>query len=349
MKIFKLGFFLLMLSITLIECAGNMPSTQIQNGVSLLSDALRDELRGVANSVVGINTDIKYEIQNYNYVIENGQVVPDPKSPLKYKLHSGDGKNGIMVEKTQKTISGGGLIIDIDRDKSRYTILTSNHLVSPNDTTDVYYMDENNLPTDVLFARYIVKDVNVSVRGRSNWRVQAEVLSNDPINDLAVIEVQTSRLLGTEFPNEFGYNLNLSWGDWVFLFGFPRGIKQMTGGWVSEAPYPGTLAVDAVVRFGFSGGPVFAISKDRTKLVFVGLIKSVPRSNLEFIAPKNSLPMGYQLTQNDFENLIVKNEIMVEYGTAYFVGPKTIKKFFQAYRDQIEGAGIRLRAKFYGN
>ncbi|MFQ6115490.1 MAG: serine protease, partial [bacterium] len=293
----------------------------MQSGLSLLSDDLRDELRKINSSIVGIGSVIKYRIYQYNYMLENGQVIPDATSPLRYKIQSGQGENGITVEEDEKTLSGGGLIIDFDRENSTYTILTSSHLVKPKDTTNVYYSDEEGNPTDILFAKYVVKDVMVTVRGRSHWRVRAEVITHDPINDLAVIEAKTTNFLGLEFSNDVGYNLDLSWGDWVFLFGYPRGIKQITGGWVSEAPYSGTLAVDAVVRFGFSGGPVFGISKDRAKLLLVGLTKSVPRRNLEFIAPKKPLPMGYQLTDGDTENLIVENEIFVEYGTAYFVSP----------------------------
>jgi hypothetical protein len=348
MKICTLRVFLFIIIATGVSCAGSKTATQVQSEISLLSDELRNELRDITSSIVGITTDIQYRIYKYNYLFEDGRFVPDPNSPLRYKLHSSYGENGIIVETDERTLSGGGIIIDFDRDKSRYCVLTSAHLVKPNDTTDVYYLDENGNLTDVLFARYIIKDVLVTVRGRSNWRPRAKVITYDSINDLAVLEVQTRNFLGIEFPNDVGYDLDLSWGDWVFLFGYPKGIKQMTGGWVSEAPYSGTLAVDAVVRFGFSGGPVFAISKDGAKLLLVGLIKSVPRSTLEYISPKSSLPMGYQLTKDDIENLIVKTEIMVDYGAAYFVSAKALKKFFGNYQKEIRAAGIELEAKYYG-
>lgn len=348
MRIHRFRICLIFAVITSLGCAGSKPSTQLQSGLSLLSDELRDEVRRMTSSIVGINSVIKYKIYRYDYVLENGQFVPDATSPLKYKLYSYDGKNGVIIEKDEKTLSGGGLIIDFDRYKSRYAVLTSSHLVKPNDTTDVYYVDERGIPTDVLFAKYIVQDVVVSVRGRSNWRARAEVITHDSATDLAVIDVQTSNYLGFEFPNEVGYDLDLSWGDWVFVFGYPRGIKQVTGGWISEAPYSGTLTVDAVVRFGYSGGPVFAIARDGARLILVGLIKSVPRSSLEFVAPKNRLPMGYELTMDDLENLVVQHEVLVDYGTAFFVSPKAIKKFFRTHRDEIEANGIQLETKYYG-
>ncbi|MFQ5753243.1 MAG: serine protease, partial [bacterium] len=210
------------------------------------------------------------------------------------------------------------------------------------------YLDEDGIPTDVLFARYIVKDVVTTVRMGGNWRVEAKIIATDPINDLALITLQTQNSLWREFPNQIGYDLDLSWGDWVFLFGFPKGIKQMTGGWVSKAPYRNTLAVDAVVRFGYSGGPVFTISRDKVKLTFIGLIKSVPRSTMDYIAPDGSLPMGYRLTFEDMDKLFVKKEVMVDYGTAYFVAPKAIKDFLNRNVTVIESAGIYLHSKYYG-
>ncbi|MFQ5604680.1 MAG: serine protease [bacterium] len=332
----------------LIGCAGNQSNTQIKPGLSLLSEDLKRELYNVSQSVVGVNSKIKYEIQKFTYLEEEGRLVVDPKSPLKYKLAS-NGDSGITKEKEDKTLSGGGLLIDYQPETSKYTILTSSHLVAPQDTTDVYYLDEYGVKTDVLFARYIVKDVIISVRLANNWRVEADLIAKDSAVDLAIIEVQTDSRLGYEFRDKVGYDLNLSWGDWVFLFGFPKGIKQMTGGWVSQAPYRGTLAVDAVVRFGFSGGPVFGISKSNAKLIFAGVVKSVPRSTLDYIAPDGSLPMGFRLSAAEVERLVVRKEIMVDYGTAYFVNARTIKEFFVKNRSVLNRAGIRLHPKYFGN
>ncbi len=343
----KIFFYWMYVCAVSFGCAANQPAT-IPRGISLLSDEIKRELQGVERTIASVTTTIKYEIQTYQYELANGQFVPDPRSPLKYKLATNNGTTGVIIESDDRTLSGGGLIINYDPENSRYTILTSNHLVSPEDTTEVYFLDEDGQNTDVLFARYIVKDVAISVRGNSNWRAEAGLVTADAVDDLAILEAQTTSSLGLEYYNEMGYDLDLSWGDWVFLFGFPKGIKQITGGWVSESPYPGTLTVDAVVRFGFSGGPVFAIAKDRGKLAFAGVIKSVPRTNFDYIAPDGTLPMGFQLSSEKLKNLVVKREIMVDYGSAYFVNPKTLKQFFNEQRDRIERASIRLHPKYYG-
>ncbi len=328
-------------------CAGNKSAPEKSADLTLFSSEIRKEIKNVSSTVVGITCDIRYEIQKFNYEQVNGEFVPDPDGPLKYKLASHNGVDGMVIEADEKSLSGGGLIINTDPANSRYTILTSNHLVAPEDTTEVYYLDSEGQNTDALFARYIVKSVDIWVRGETNWRAEAKLLISYASDDLAIIESQTSYLLGREYPNPMSYNLNLSWGDWVFLFGFPKGIKQLTGGWVSESPYPNTLTVDAVVRFGFSGGSVFALTND-AKLLFVGVIKSVPRTTLDLIAPATNLPSGYRLGSDDINDLIVKREIVVEYGTAYFVNPKALLRFFNANRNVLETVGTNLHPKYYG-
>jgi len=81
----------------------------------------------------------------------------------------------------------------------------------------------------------------------------------------------------------------------------------------------------------------------------VGIIKSVPRTNLDYIAPAQTLPVGSSLTSQDLTDLSVKREILVNYGTAYFVDSKSIKSFLNAARNTMNDSGISLAQKFYGN
>jgi len=344
----KYGFIAVLSVTSILSCAKQMTLTQMQTGYSLLSDELRNEIKNVEKSIVGVNADIVYEIHTFNYQMRDGHPVLDPDSPVKYRLNRTTGQGGVSREKDNKTLSGGGLILDYNFDGGLYTILTSSHLVVPEDTTDVYYVDDKGQPTDLLFQRRIIKSVALSVRGPANWRVHAELLAHDAVDDIAMITAKTKRSLGPEFHNSIGYDVNLSWGDWVFLFGYPREIKQLTAGWVSTSPYRGTFAVDAVVRFGFSGGPVFAVSRKKMELVLVGLIKSVPSGTFDFIAPDGTLPVGYALTPADAPKLRVRRETVVNYGTAYCVNPQRIRAFMRNMRAPLEQAGIELESKYFG-
>ena len=323
MQLAKFNFFLIFFGIASLGCAGSKFSEEIPTDTSPLSNATREELATLASSVVGIHTEIEYEV------------------------HSDDGQGGMNITTDRQTISGGGLIIQVDWQSSRYVILTSKHLIDPEDTTDIFYLDENGAQTDVLFARYIVRDVSVSVYGMSNPPSPAQVIAVDHRYDMALVEVETANVLGFEFPNRVGYEENLSWGDWVFLFGFPGGIKQMTGGLVSPSPYSKKLAVDAVVRSGYSGGPVFAFSRKSENLVLAGVIESVPATTLDFVAPDRPLPKGYRLGEEDLESLVVEQKKFVDPGTVYFLTTRVIKDFFRTKRSTIETAGIHLDVKYY--
>ncbi len=325
-------------------CSQKLSLPQAQSGYSLLSDEVKRQIRTVEKSVVGVNAHIDYEVLTFQYDLPAGKVVRDRESPVGYRLSD---TGGIVRTLDDKSLSGGGLILTRQHEPSRYLILTSSHLVSPKDTTDTHYVDENGNSTGVVFQRRIIKQVALSVRGSGNWRVKATLLAHDSVDDIALITVATDRNLGPEYRNTVGYDIDLGWGDWVFMFGYPREIKQMTGGWVSNSPYRGTFAVDAVVRFGFSGGPVFALSKRRTELALVGLIKSVPSGALEYIGPDDSLPVGYLLKAEDIGKLTVKRETMVNYGSVYCVNPGSIRNFMQRVRPALEREAIILDPGFY--
>ncbi len=323
-------------------CAKKITLTEMQSGYSLLSEEVKKEIKQVEKSIVGVNASIRYEIQTFDYIFRNGKLIPDKSSPFRYKLKP----NGIVITRDEKTLSGGGIVLDRSYQNNIYTILTSSHLAAPKDTVDIFYTDVNGVLTDILFQRRIVKNIYLSGHGQNNMRFNAALISHDPVDDIALIFAKTEKAIATEFHNEPGYDLDLTWGDWTFLFGYPKEVKQMTGGWVSESPYRGTFAVDAVVRYGFSGGPVFALSKNRTQLVLVGMIKSVPSSNLDYIAPQEILPPGYNLNTEDLNQLVVKKLVMVEYGTTYCVGPKRIQAFLKANEAALSNNGIRLHKKY---
>jgi S1-C subfamily serine protease len=339
-------YCLLPLTALWLACAGSQKPDSAKGHQSTLSGELKQALRTVEQSIIGLDTKFEYDIFKYQYFLRDGQMVPDQTSAVGYKLETSKGQNGISVEKDSKTIQGGGLIIDVEPDRRRYTILTSSHLVAPKDTLNVFYRDSDDNPTDILFARFILRNVQITVRSRSNWLVPAELIFKDPVHDLAIIAATTDNNMGIEYPGKLGYEMDLGWGDWVFLFGFPKGIKQLTGGWVSKSPYRGNLTVDAVVKFGYSGGPVFAVN-DRNHIAFVGLIRSVPRRFLEYIAPDQTLPTGYRLNPDDLNKLQVKTETLVEYGTAYFVDPPTINTFIESAGRALAEAGINLNQKYF--
>lgn len=307
-----------------LGCSERGISDRIAARAIFLPDEVRQQVGDIASSVIGVTTEIDYEIS------------------------TDDGAGGFSVTADHQTISGAGLILYADRLKSRYVILTSKHLTMPEDTTKVFYLDEHGAPSEALFARYVVRRSTVFIHGIEGRRFQSRVVAYDDRADLALLGVETSESLGYEFANGVGYGENLGWGDWVFLFGFPKGIKQVTGGLISPSPYPKTLAVAAGVRIGYSGGPVLFVSRNDGNLVLVGLIESVPVTAIEYVTAGRPLPKGYRLSRGDLDSLIVDQKMLVDYGTAYFLTSRALMDFFHSKRTFLEAAGIYLHERYYG-
>jgi len=325
-------------------CSNRMSLQEMQTGYSLLSEEVKNQIKVVEQSIVGITTNLNYEILTFDYEFKDGQPIPDPTSPIGYKLRAG---NGITSKKEDGAIAGGGLIIYKPHDIAEYGILTSSHLVSPRDTVDIYYLDAKGNPTNLIFQRRIIRGKSILVRGDSNWKAAAQLVGYNPVDDIAVLHVKTNNNLGNVYTSELAFDMKPSWGDWVFLFGYPREVKQMTAGWVSESPYRGTFAVDAVVRNGFSGGPVFTLSRKTGSLAFVGIVKSVPSNSFEYIGPDGSLPEGFSLQNVDMSKLVIRKQTLVHYGTAYCVNSARIRTFFRQMRSSMNDAGVWLGPKYF--
>jgi len=126
---------------------------------------------------------------------------------------------------------GSGIIVD----SSGY-ILTNNHVVSQAKVIDVRLSD-----------------------GRS---VQARVVGNDALTDLAVLKIEASGLVSAPW----GDSSSLEVGDWVLALGSPFGLdRSVTAGILSakgrrrvvdDLPYQDFLQTDAAVNPGNSGGPL---------------------------------------------------------------------------------------------
>jgi len=343
LMLFRRLFILLFFS-----CAQQVPLPNAQSGLLSSPNQFKPQIQHVEKSVVGIINNRNYKIETFHYLYESGKLLPDEKSPVGFKLRADIGRNGITISKEEQGFSGGGLIVSRGLDDHRYVILTSSHLVAPSDTVNIFYRDHRGEPTDVVFQRRIITDSQILVRNSGNWTALAEVAAHDSKSDIAIIIAKTERHLGMPFTNPLDFDAKPDWGDWVFLFGYPGEIKQMTGGWVSQSPYPGTFSVDAVVRYGYSGGPVFSISSSEGKLGLVGVIKGMPGSNIEYIAPSKTMPPGYSLNLEDLENLSVKSQTLVNFGTAYCVHPERIKRFFKLSEPTLLSFGIILPKKIYG-
>ncbi len=314
------------------------------SGHSLISPASQESVRAIVSSVVGISAVVDYRLEFFHHEMRDGQFVREPNSPTGYRLMAGP--NAIKTAKKIQKTSGGGVIISQD---SRQTlILTCEHVINSPDTVRTFFRDAEGRDTKVLSSRAVKRRETYQVINQINQLEPAEVLYVDPRADLGLLLVPTSTNVGVPFSFAVAYQTELQWGDLAFVFGYPREIKQLSLGFVSPSPYPGTFSMDVVARYGFSGGPVLLV-RPGGELELAGIIRGVPVSKLRYIAPPTELAPGQNLEAADLKLSMVDEFDLIEYGTVYAVGAEKIGKFLKGSQSQLQKKGIYLSRQFLPN
>lgn len=115
----------------------------------------------------------------------------------------------------------------------------------------------------IVTNNHVVKDADeVRVTFHDDETIEAEVIGRDEKTDLAVLKVDTDKLLTAV---EFGDSEGLRVGDWIVAIGNPFGLGgTVTSGIISArqrdinaGPYDDFLQTDASINRGNSGGPMF--------------------------------------------------------------------------------------------
>ncbi|MDZ7266928.1 MAG: serine protease [candidate division KSB1 bacterium] len=332
--------WLLLPALALCHCSSGISSRAIQPEHILSSREVQKFLDAVVPSIVGVGAIFNYRLETYNHEMSAGRFLPDSSSPTGYRLQA-----GTAVSRSEQTerINGAGLVLH--RDEQHTLILTCAHVVLHADTIKTYYRDSAGRRTDILHSRAILRRQEFYVLNQSNHLISAERLTADEHADLALLHVSSSFAVGSPFPFEVGYEEPLAWGDYCYLFGYPRETKQLTSGLVSLLPREDFFMIDAVARSGFSGGPVFVMRPARG-LQLTGIIRGVASEKLYYVAPPENALVGQSLTPRELEQSSAQELNLIHYGAAYAVGPQLIGKFLTGAKPVLARLGIYLAKKY---
>lgn len=313
---------------------------ETQSGYFRTSE-VQARLREIVPSVVGVGGSFRYRVTTFRYAMLDDRPVHDPLSPTGYKLLAGE-EGMVTIERTHDT-QGCGLIIH--KSDRMCAVLTSHHILLAPDTSVGYYRDARGRITDLLSFRAIKLESRYYVIDSHNNFVAARIIRADKWSDLGLLRSDVTLDLGREFPYSLAQDLEPTWGDFAYVFGYPHSSKQVTTAVVSPSVYPGSFAVDAVARYGFSGGPVIVVRSDGS-LDLGGVIRSVPATKKRYVAPPPELPAGSGLIPEDLAKSSVEEEDVIEYGSAFAVGAQRIAKFLQESAPELANAGIVLSSRF---
>ncbi len=330
-----------LLLILLCACGGVRKSPPQEEVFS--SAQVKQWLQRALPAVVGVSAVYHYQITNFHHQYVNGKPVPEASSPTGYRLLPRPQGAVVVQELDIQKVVGGGLIIY--RDQQNAVILTSAHVFNKPDTINHYDRADTSQALRYILARSIKKKKDFYVIGQNNQYVTAEVLYKDSRQDLALLQASAAATLGVAFPFALAAPGEIEWGDFVYVIGYPREVKQLSTGVVSRVHFPGSFILDTVARFGFSGGPVLVVRPEHG-LELAGMVRGVPANKLRYVAPPKEVPSGQVLNEQDLQALASQEIDMIDYGTTYAVGVDFIARFLREANEVLQRKDIVLERKY---
>lgn len=241
-----------------------------------------------------------------------------------------------------ETFAGTATIVYSNSGK--IALLTCAHVLNFPDTSITYYSDFLGKRTD------IIRSVSIKTK-QTNYLPELE--SQPEFNVLVKNETLDLALLGkslklseatrlSPFPYPWGNSKNLSWGSFVYLFGYPLNNKMITKGIVSLPNKRDNMSfwVDANINKGFSGGLVLAIKDGIPNFELVGIVKSGSgqtdynlRPSLGEQAPVINSKVPYT------GNIYVNKKVSMRYGIAKVISIEAIGIFLKKNKIKLEKMG----------
>ena len=261
---------------------------------------------------------------------------------------------GRAVETLTETESKAGSATVVARAPRGVALLTNHHVVHY-PTHQVQYFDERPEGRRRQPDTRRVASISIRTRERGALADHPElgafsVMSRDTVNDLALIEVRLPQTVPTTgfavMPAPLGDPTRLSWGSFVYVFGYPRGYAMLTFGIVSDPNRDrrGSFLTNGLWNEGISGGAILAIRGSTGRLEWVGIARGgagMPELRIEPRA-------GVSIDETDvpflYQGPFFVNSIMrIQYGIAFSVAMPLIRTFVSRNEPMLRSRGYDLR------
>jgi hypothetical protein len=230
-------------------------------------------------------------------------------------------------------------------------LLTCAHIIDFPDTLITYHRTDDGAPTKFIRTISFKIRQNISVidfHMGGNFRI----LAKDHHDDIALIGKDLSFDTPYTIP-VFNFRMGdaeeLTWGDFVYIVGYPRGEKMVTSALVSQPTRDkkATFLLDAVFNRGFSGGIVMAIRDGIPNIELVGMAKSVPAETKYYLAPDKT----YKQLESSLEEIYqgkprIDSYENIYYGITYAVTVNKIKEFIQNNSVVLDDEGYKTEQFF---
>jgi hypothetical protein len=300
-----------------------------------------EELDRISRSVKLVNSMAFYRrfvfAQNKNLKVEDvNDLVIDNES--------------MYNERFTEMSSGTGTILESTR--HHLIILTAAHVIDFDDTVYTYYSDSQGKVTDIIQS--IAFKQNQNIYSNLPKGGELETIMLDEKNDVALVGMRGSNLEPLSFDHpEFNYpvgNSNeLTWGNFVYIFGFPVNNKMLTRAIVSRPNVLNTktFMIDAVLNRGASGGIVLAVRDGVPNFELVGIVSRLSAERTNVLSPQKLFNDQKYQTESRYEGNLYIGEIEeIKYGLTKVVSTDAIRESLYDYEDIIEAKGYNLPRLF---
>ena len=278
--------------------------------------------------------------------------------PLERKLRLGSlAKEAVDLEifsKTFFTDNAGGTATILSNKNGNILLLTCAHILDFPDTVITFYSDSDGKESDYIESISIKIDQDNYVSDLPGDG-HVEIIALDELLDAAIIGGKFSSidlLKHKTFPVKFGNAEELTWGNYVYVFGYPMNRKMVTTGLVSlyESNPDDYFLIDAVFNRGMSGGIVLAVRDGSPNYEFVGMAKSSPADSKIVLKPYDFEDEYSNIPIGPFEGkLKVEREMEMKYGISKVITVNSINKFILSNQDEILEGGFTMPEKILNN
>jgi hypothetical protein len=250
----------------------------------------------------------------------------------------------MSVSTFNKSTSGTATIISISGNK--VLLLTCAHILSFPDTLISYFSYESGIKSEYIESISIKVDQSNYTSFTESGNTQI-ILFNKEL-DIAMLTGTVKIPLSNDlsvFRYSWGNSDELTWGNFVYVFGFPLHNKSIVSGIVSksEPENKKNFVVDVSVNRGSSGGIVLALRDGFPNLELVGIISWVPAEKFFFLKPQE-LQNGkqYQSEAKYSGEIFIGETENIKYGITKAVAINSVKELLNKNKSLLLNNGFNV-------
>lgn len=290
------------------------------------------QLHQISESICTINCIGSYRV----YPFDKGE-----------RLLRADVNEQILLKKSSSAFFSDnavrGTATVIENDANKIAFLTCAHVVNFPDTAIAYHIGPDGRATKYISSVAVkVKQFNFISPFPEDGAV--EIVFVDSGADIAVVGKSLHSQIAQGIPEiqcRLGFARELDWGTFLYVFGYPAGVKMLSSGIVSSPrkDAEGTFYIDAPISQGSSGGIVMAIHHGASDFQIVGIVRVVPAKFTYFLAPEDSVAAQYDPYASYKEDAYVRKRTDLEAGVTRCIPAETVRRSLERHRDQMLRSG----------